>query len=344
MEETAVKVAMWHGGKDIRIEDAPKPRIKRGEALIRVRAVGICGSELHVYEGISKRRVPPLVMGHEFSGEVAEVEDGAAGIQKGDRVAVEPIIRCGTCEQCARGRSNICSNMRLMGLHMTGAFAEYVAVPAEKCYKIPDNVSFEEGSTAEPLSVGLHAVNRASIGLGDAVVVLGAGVIGLMSVQAAKIAGAAKVLVTDLFDYRLKLARKLGADAVINVKEEDPVKVVMELTDGKGVDAILEAVGIQKTMQQAMTMVKKGGVVTAIGMLAKTMELEMLDAVVRETELKGSYGYTPGEFKSALGLIGAGRVDVKSLITHVFPLRDIVKGFEALSEKKEGVVKVVIKP
>jgi len=257
VEETAVKVAMWHGGKDIRIEDAPKPRIKRGEALIRVRAVGICGSELHVYEGISKRRVPPLVMGHEFSGEVAEVEDGGCGNPKGDRVAVEPIIRCGTCEQCARGRSNICSNMRLMGLHMTGAFAEYVAVPAEKCYKIPDNVSFEEGSTAEPLSVGLHAVNRASIGLGDAVVVLGAGVIGLMSVQAAKIAGAAKVLVTDLFDYRLKLARKLGADAVINVKEEDPVKVVMELTDGKGVDAILEAVGIQKTMQQAMTMVKR---------------------------------------------------------------------------------------
>lgn len=344
MEETAVKVAMWHGGKDIKIEDAPKPKIKRDEALIQVRATGICGSELHVYEGISKRRVPPLVMGHEFSGEVAEVGGGAEGVQEGDRVAIEPIIRCGTCEQCARGRSNICSNMRLIGLHMTGAFAEYVAVPAEKCYRLLDNVSFEEGSTVEPLSVGLHAVKRASIRLGGAVAVLGAGVIGLMSVQAAKLAGAAKVLVTDLFDYRLKLARKLGADAVINVKEEDPVKAVMELTDGKGVDAVLEAVGIQKTVQQAMAMVKKGGVVTAIGMLAKTMELEMLDAVVRETEVRGSYGYTPEEFKLALDMIGAGRADVKSLITHVFPLKDIVKGFEALSEKKEGVVKVVIKP
>jgi len=339
-----MKAAVWYGGKDIRIEEMPKPEIKDDAVLIRVKAAGICGSELHAYAGVSKRRVPPLIMGHEFAGEVEEVGKNAEGVEKGDRVVVEPIIRCETCEQCMSGRSNICSNMKLIGLHLPGAFAEYVAVPAEKCYPMPNSLTFEEGSTTEPLSVGIHAVNRASIKLGDTVAILGAGVIGLMTLQAAKLMGAGKLFVTDLMDYRLNLARKLGADMVINSKKEDPVKKILELTNMKGVDAVLEAVGIQATMQQAMSMVKKGGNITAIGMLARTMDLEMLDAVAKETEIRGSYGYTPSEFKSALNLIDAGRADVKSVITHVFSLSDIGKGFETLHEEKDEVVKVVIKP
>jgi len=339
-----MKAAVWYGGKNIRVEEVPKPTIKDDDVLVRVRAAAICGSELHAYAGVSERRKPPLVMGHEFSGEIAEIGKNVKDFKVGDRVVIEPITRCGVCEQCVTGRGNVCRNMKLLGLHTGGGFAEYVPVPARNCYILPDHISFEEGSLVEPLAVGVHAVNRTPVKLGDTVAVVGAGVIGLMTLQAAKIAGAEKLLVVDIMDYRLKLAEKLGADITINSRVEDPVKRVMELTDMRGVDVALEAVGIEATVQQAMRMVRIGGRVTAIGMLARSMSLDMLDAVVRELDIKGSYGYTPIDFKVALTSISNGKVDVKSLITNVLPLSDVAKGFELLHKKVENVVKVVLKP
>lgn len=339
-----MKAAVWYGGKDIRIENVPKPEIRDDEVLVRVRAAGICGSELHAYEGISERRKPPLVMGHEFAGEVADIGKQVEGFKKGDRVVIEPITRCGICEQCLRGRGNVCRNVKLLGLHVNGAFAEYVPAPARNSYKIPDNVSYEEASTSEPLAVAVHAANRAPVKLGDTVVIIGAGIIGLNTLQVAKLAGAGKVFVTDVVDYRLDFAKKLGADVVINSKIEDPVKRVMELTGTKGVDVALEAVGIQATVQQAMSMVGIGGKIIVIGMLEKTMPLGMLDVVVKELDIKGSYGYVPDDFKAALDIIDNRKADVKSLVTNVLPLNDIVKGFELLHKKVEGVIKVVLKP
>jgi len=339
-----VKAAVWYGGKNIRIEDLPKPEIKEDEVLVKVRAAGICGSELHAYEGISERRKPPLVMGHEFAGEVAEVGRRVEGFQKGDRIVIEPITRCGICDQCLRGRGNICRNVKLLGLHVNGAFAEYVPAPARNCYELPDNVKFEEASTVEPLAVAVHAANRTPVKLGDNVVVLGAGIIGLAALQVAKLMGTRRVLVADVVDYRLALAKKLGADEVINPKVEDSAKKVMELTDMKGADAVLEAVGIQSTVQQAISMVGIGGRITVIGMLEKAMSLGMLDFVVKELDLKGSYGYVSDEFKAALGLISDKKVNVKSLITNVLPLSEIAQGFELLHKRVEGVIKVVIKP
>ena len=339
-----MKAAVWYGGKNIRIEDLPKPEIKEDEVLVKVRAAGICGSELHAYEGISERRKPPLVMGHEFAGEVAEVGRRVEGFQKGDRIVIEPITRCGICDQCLRGRGNICRNVKLLGLHVNGAFAEYVPAPARNCYELPDNVKFEEASTVEPLAVAVHAANRTPVKLGDNVVVLGAGIIGLAALQVAKLMGTRRVLVADVVDYRLALAKKLGADEVINSKVEDSAKKVMELTDMKGADAVLEAVGIQSTVQQAISMVGIGGRITVIGMLEKAMSLGMLDFVVKELDLKGSYGYVSDEFKAALGLISDRKVNVKSLITNVLPLSDITQGFELLHKRVEGVIKVVIKP
>jgi len=339
-----VKAAVWYGGKDIRIEDLPKPEIKEDEVLVKVKAAGICGSELHAYEGISERRKPPLVMGHEFAGEVAGVGRRVEGFQKGDRIVIEPITRCGICEQCQRGRGNICRNVKLLGLHVNGAFAEYVPAPARNCYKLPDNVSFEEASTVEPLAVAVHAANRTPIKLGDNVVVVGAGVIGLMALQVARLMGANKVFVTDIVDYRLNFAKKLGTDKIINSKVEEPVKKVMELTGTKGADVVLEAVGIQSTVQQAISMVGIGGRITVIGMLEKVMPIGMLDIVVKELDLKGSYGYVSDEFKAALDLISGRKVDVKSLVTNVLPLSDTAQGFELLHKKVDGVVKVVLKP
>ncbi|MEM3406336.1 MAG: galactitol-1-phosphate 5-dehydrogenase [Nitrososphaerota archaeon] len=340
-----MKAAIWYGGKNIRIEDVPEPEISDNDVLIKVKAVGICGSELHAYEGISERRKPPLIMGHEFSGEVIEVGKNVKNLVKGDRVAVDPIIRCLKCEQCLNGRSNICENMRLIGLHTPGAFSEYIAIPAEKCYEMPDNLSFEEASMVEPMSVGVHAVNLADMKINSNVAIFGGtGVIGLCTLQALRTAGAGRIICTGTRENKLKIAEKLGANILINVKEIDPVKKIMEITNGKGIDIAFEAVGIQETVQQAISMVKKGGNIVVIGMLAKKMELEMLDIVTKEKQIIGSYGYTSLDFKTALNLIAEGKVNVKPLITHVFSLNEISKGFEVLSKNREEVIKVVIKP
>lgn len=339
-----MKAAVWYGGKDIRIEDTPRPTVKSHGALVRVRSVGICGSELHAYEGISERRRPPLIMGHEFSGEITEVEGNTEHLSEGDRVAVDPVIRCGACEQCLRGRGNVCRNLRLTGLHTSGAFAEYVSVPARNCHKFSHNVSFEEGSIAEPVSVAVHAVNRTPIKLGDTVAVIGAGIIGLMLLQAAKLAGAARVFVTDILEYRLDFARSLGADMTVNAAAEDPVQKIRKATHGLGVNVALEAVGLEVTVRQAMEMAAIEGKLTIIGNLAKTMTLDIQDAVLKEFDIKGSYCYTQEDFRRAVNFIEDRRIDVKSLITNVFPLDEAEKGFELLEKKTDRVLKVLLTP
>jgi 2-desacetyl-2-hydroxyethyl bacteriochlorophyllide A dehydrogenase len=336
-----MKAAVWYGGTDIRIEDIPTPKIKDDEVLVRVKAVSICGSDVHAYRGVSKRRIPPLIMGHEFSGEIAKLGRTVKGLREGDRVVLEPVLSCGKCALCQRGRSNICENMRLVGLHLSGAFSEYVPIPASKCHALPEAVSFEEASLVEPLAVAVHAVNLAFPEKGEDFGIIGSGAVGLMTLQVVNNSGAEKIFAIDTLEYRLDLARKLGATTTINVVNEDPVKEV--LAEG-GVNTVFEAVGHQKTVQQALSMVRKGGKVVIIGMLEAIMELDMLDVTVKEIEIKGSYGYTSNDFKQALTLIAKGNVEVKPLITHVFPLHDIKKGFDMLSQGAENVIKVVLKP
>jgi 2-desacetyl-2-hydroxyethyl bacteriochlorophyllide A dehydrogenase len=336
-----MKAAVWYGGKDIRIEDVPTPKIKDDEVLVRVKAVSICGSDVHAYRGVSKRRTPPLVMGHEFSGEIVKLGKSVKGFKEGTRVVIEPILTCGICRLCRLGRNNICENMSLVGLHLSGAFSEYVSIPASKCHTLPDTVSFEEASLVEPLAVAVHAVTLASLETNEDVCILGSGAVGLMTLQVVNDIGAKKLFVIDTLEYRLDLAKKLGATRTINAKKEDPVKEV--LAHG-GVNTVFEAVGHQKTVQQTLSMVQKGGKVIIIGMLDATMELGMLDVTVKEIEIRGSYGYTSKDFKQALTLITKGKVEVKSLITHVLPLHDIAKGFDMLSQGSENVIKVVLKP
>jgi 2-desacetyl-2-hydroxyethyl bacteriochlorophyllide A dehydrogenase len=342
-----MRIANWYGGEDFRIEEVPKPRIKDNEALVSVKAASICGSELHAFTGASKRRQEvhglPLVMGHEFSGEVVEVGKSVKNISVGDRVGVNPIVTCGKCEQCITGRTNICKNFILLGLHVDGAFAEYVPVVAENCYKVPDTLSFEEAALLEPCSVGIHAVNIARLELGDDVAILGAGPIGLMALQAAKCAGAGRIFVVDVVPFRLDVAKKLGADVTINAAEEDPIKNIMEFTKGEGVDVAIEAVGIKKTVQQAIDMVKKGKTVIVAGMMEKIMEVGMLGVTVNEIRVQGDYGYTKKEFVSSVKLVSANKINLKPMITHIFPLNEIVNGFKVLAQKKDAM-KVIIKP
>lgn len=337
-----MKAAVWYGNKTIKIEDRPHPKIGDNEVLIRVKAVSVCGSDLHAYIGQSKRRTPPLVLGHEFSGEVAKVGGNATAVVKGDRVVLEPLISCGECEPCKRGKNNICENMRLIGMHYDGAFAEYVSVPANNCHLLSETVSFEDSALTEPLAVAIHAANITPIKTHDTIVVIGSGAIGLMMVQVAKLRGAKKIIVVGNHDYQLELSKTLGADEVINAKREDLVQTI--IADRLVVDAVFEVVGRQKTMQQAITIVKRGGVVTMIGMLESAMDLDLLDLTVRELTIRGSYGYTSGEFNQALKMIVKKDVQIAPIITHVFSLNEIVKGFEVLAHKNENVIKVIIKP
>jgi len=339
-----MRAAVWHGGKDVRIEDVPKPKVKTDEVLVRVKAVGICGSDLHAYEGVSERRRPPLIMGHEFSGEVAEAGTDVKDLGICDRVVVDPFTRCGKCEQCLGGRDNLCRKICLIGLHTNGAFAEYVSAPARNCYRMPADMSFEEGSMVEPFSVALRAINRTPVKLGDTVAVIGAGIIGLMLLQAAKAAGAGKTFITDVLDYRLDFGRKLGADITVNSKVEDPVATIREATSGLGVDVTLEAVGVEATVQHAMRIARTGGKVTIAGMLSKAMMLDVLDAVVRELDIRGSYAYASHDFRRAFSYIKEKRIDVKPLVTDVLPLYEAKRGFELLHEKKAGVLKVLLVP
>jgi len=339
-----MKAAVWHGGKDIRIEDIPRPKIRTDEVLVKVKAVGICGSELHAYEGVSQRRTPPLVMGHEFSGEIAEVEKEVSNLKLGERVVVDPLKRCGMCTPCVRGQGSVCRNVKLLGLHTSGAFAEYVAVPVLNCYVLPDHVTFEEGAMAEPLSVAIRAVNNTDVKLGDTVVIIGAGIIGLMILKAAKAAGAGTLIVSDVVDYRLDYAKTFGADVAINSKTENPVTRVMELTNGSGADVVFEAVGLEATVQQGMQMLAIGGKLTVVGMLSKTMTLDVMSIVTRELQINGSYAYAQDDFRRALSYLYNKKIEVKPLITNKLPLEKIKEGFEILSEKKEKALKIILTP
>jgi L-iditol 2-dehydrogenase len=338
-----MKAAVWHGGKHVRIEEVPDPEVNTDEVLVRVKSAGICGSDAHAFEGKSKRRVPPLILGHEFSGVVADVGTGVLGFQNGDRVVVEPIISCGACERCSNGRTNICLEIRFIGLHVPGAFAEYVAVPARKCYKLPDSVSFDEAALVEPLSVATHAVNMTPTKVGDNLLVIGSGVVGLMILQVARLGISGSIFVSDLIDYKLDLAKRLGANAIIHSGREDVSKRVRELTKGRGVDAVIEAVGVQDTLQQALTLVKKGGQVTITGLLEQMIQVDIMKLVTNEITMRGGYCYTSAEFKTSLDLVATGTVQLKPLITHSFPLENIADAVDLLTEGKEQHIKILLR-
>ena len=338
-----MRAAVWYGGKNVRIEDLPVPGLNSRDVLVKVKSSGICGSDLHAFEGRSKRRVPPLVMGHEFAGIVADAGLEVQDFRNGDRIVVEPKIFCGKCDACRNGKTNICSDLKFIGLHAPGAFAEYVKVPAEDCHKLPDNVSFDEASLIEPLAVAIHALEVTPKKTGD-LLVIGAGVVGLLVTIVAAKTTRANVTVSDVLDYKLELAKKLGASVIVNSKRQDLSEKVGELTLGKGVDAVVEAVGIQQTLQQAMTAVKKGGHVTVTGLQEKEMLIDVMKLVDHEITLRGGYMYTTADFEASLNLAATKTLPLNTLVTHVFPLIDISKAVAILTNPNEEHIKILLTP
>lgn len=328
--------------------EVPTPAPGPGEALVRVRACGICGSDVHGLDGSTGRRVPPVIMGHEAAGEIAALGDGVTGFNPGDRVTFDSTIYCGTCRFCREGRVNLCDNRRVIGVscdeyNRDGAFAEYVTVPARSVYRIPDNLTFERACTVEPLSVALHAVDRVAGGPGETSVVVGAGMIGLLIVQALRIAGCRNLLVADLDPERLELARSLGADWTVNPAEENVSERIAELTDGRGADSAFDAVGLEVTLISCVESLRKGGSLCLVGNLKPSVTLPLQKVVARELTLYGSCA-SAGEYPRCLEFLADGRVNVDPLLSASAPLAGGAEWFDRLYRGEKGLIKACLIP
>jgi L-iditol 2-dehydrogenase len=329
-------------------EDLPSPQAARGEVLVAVRACGICGSDVHGMDGSTGRRRPPVVMGHEAAGVIARLGDGAQGWREGDRVTFDSTVSCGVCPPCRSGRINLCDNRRVLGVscdeyRCNGAFAEYVAVPQQILYRLPDELTFARAAMVEPVSVAVHAVGRLAIRLNDTAVVVGAGMIGLLLIQALRAAGCGRIIAVDLEPGRLELARRLGAAETIRAEGDDPLPALLALTGGRGADVAMDAVGLASTVRLAVAAARKGGQVALVGNLAPQVELPLQVVVARELMLYGSCA-SSGEYPACLDLIARGTIDVDCLTSTVAPLAEGAAWFRRLYDREPGLMKVVLEP
>jgi L-iditol 2-dehydrogenase len=330
------------------IADLPAPVPGVDEILVRVAACGICGSDVHGYDGTSGRRIPPIVMGHEAAGVVAAAGSGVTKFKPGDRVTFDSTVYCGQCEFCLQGDINLCNNRQVIGVscgdfRRAGAFAEYVVVPQRITYHLPEELEFQEAAMLEAVSVALHAVRVSEMKGGETALVIGAGMIGLLTLQAAKAAGASQVLIADIDRSRLERAEKLGADATLLLSGTELVEEIQRRTGGRGVDLVLEAVGRDETIAASIASVRKGGTVTLIGNISPQVKIPLQVVVSRQIRLQGSCA-SSGEYPEAMELLANGKIKVKPLITAVAPLSDGPRWFARLHAGEPNLMKVVLDP
>jgi len=343
-----VKSLVLTESKVLRIQESPTPDLAADEALIRVKACGICGSDVHGYDGSSGRRIPPLIMGHEAAGVIEGMGAKVEGFSLGDRVTFDSTVYCGECEYCLEGKVNLCDRRMVLGVscgeyRRHGAFAEYVAVPSRILYKLPPSLPFEHAAMIEAVSVAVHAVGRVKFQPGDASVVVGAGMIGLLLVQAARAAGCDRVIAVDLDRDRLKLAKELGATQSINPLESDTIETILGATAGQGVRVSFEVVGSTPTVETAIQATRKGGAVVLVGNLAPQVEFPLQSVVTREITLFGSCA-SAGEYPKCIELMDKGAIKVSPLISAQATLEEGAEWFDRLYAKEAGLMKVILHP
>ena len=343
-----MKALVLRAHKQFAYEDVPAPEAGPGEVVVAVKACGICGSDVHGMDGSTGRRRPPLVMGHEAAGVIASVGNGVTGWTAGDRVTFDSTIYCGHCEFCRRGLINLCDNRRVLGVscedyRQNGAFAEFVAVPQHILYRLPDGLAFEHAALVEPFAIALHAIRRAPPTLNDAVVVVGAGMIGLALVQALSQTGGGRLIVVDVAGDRLALATKLGATHAINSSTGDALAAILDLTRGLGADLAFEAVGVSATVDLALRCLRKGGAATLIGNVTPKTEFPLQTAVTRELTIYGSCA-SQGEYPACLDMLARGALRAAPLISATAPLGEGAAWFDRLYRKEPGLLKVVLVP
>jgi L-iditol 2-dehydrogenase len=332
----------------LEIADMPLPPVGPGEVLVRVEACGICGSDVHGYDGSSGRRIPPIVMGHEAAGTVAAVGSAVRGYAEGDRVTFDSTVYCGQCSFCQSGDVNLCDNRQVIGVscgdyRRHGAFAEFVVVPERILYHLPATISFAQAAMLEAVSVALHAVRVSEARGGETALVVGAGMIGLLTLQAARAAGCSPVLVADVDATRLALAGQAGADAIIDSSAADLLAEVHKHTGARGVDLAFEAVGRNETVAAAIDCTRKGGAVTLIGNIQPEVTLPLQKVVSRQIRLQGSCA-SAGEYPQAIELIANGKIVVGSLITAIAALEEGPRWFERLHAREPNLMKIILTP
>jgi L-iditol 2-dehydrogenase len=334
--------------RDLHMRDIPEPSIGPQDVLIHVKACGICGSDVHGYDGSSGRRIPPLVMGHEAAGVVAKIGAEVNSFAAGDRVTFDSTISCGKCFFCSEGDVNLCDNRMVLGVscgdyRRDGAFAEYVSVPQHIVYGLPDAFPFEKAALIEAVSIAVHAAKITGIQPGDSAVVIGAGMIGLLAVQALRVYGCSKIVAVDLEESKLALARSLGADETLLGDDPDLLAKLKAVTDGRGPDIAMEVVGVQKSVRTAIDSVRRGGTVTLVGNLAPVVEIPLQTVVTRQLRLLGSCA-SAGEYRECIHLMDTGAINVDPLISALAPLSEGAEWFNRLYAREPGLMKVILQP
>jgi L-iditol 2-dehydrogenase len=338
-----MKAVVYEGPKILTYKDVADVYPKANEVKLKVRACGICGSDIHGYLGITGRRIPPVIMGHEFSGEVVQLGEGVDNLALGDRVAVYPIDFCGECEMCKKGDNHLCLNKRAFGvLDIDGAFAEYICVPAKVCFKLKDNISYEVGSIMEPLAVAYRAIAHLGDLNGKDVLIVGTGTIGLLALACVKIQNPNKIFVSDLSDTRLEIAKQMGADVVINPSKNNLQEIIMSETNNKGLDAVAEAVGVASTVKQGIDVLTFGGSAVWIGISSKIIDVEMQKIVTKELTVKGSFLYGFDEFKKVVNILNEGKMDITPLLSRQISLEELPETMKQMSEDPGSLIKVTV--
>ena len=332
------------------IGEVEKPQPKAKEVLVKLDYVGVCGSDGHYFHNgrcgsyVVTDDCKPFILGHECAGVVVELGEGVTDLQVGDKVALEPGITCGECEFCKSGRYNLCPDVVFLATPpVQGCNMEYIAFPANMCFKLPENVSTLEGALVEPLSVGVHAANQGDVNENDDVLILGAGCIGLVTLLACKAKGAKSITVVDLEESHLQKALEMGADSVINAKEKDTLEEVKRLTSGKGFNKVFETAGSKYTIAQTPFCVKRGGTIVLVGIAAEAeFPFNFGEIMDKEPTIKTvfRYRYT---YPQAIADIAAGKIDVSTIATHKYAFEDIQKAYDEAYADKKNIIKAVIK-
>jgi L-iditol 2-dehydrogenase len=346
-----MRALVIHKPHNMRIENVDVPKIRDDEVLVKVESIGICGSDIEIKNGTYPDYIAyPIIPGHETAGTVIEVGKNVLGIRIGDRVAIEPHAGCGQCKNCKVGYYSYCLNYgkpghRTLGFTVNGGFAEYVAAPARNLHKLPSNMSFEEGSMAVSAGTSMFGLMEIGINAGEFVVIIGPGPIGLTATALAKALGAGTTVMVGTRWSRLNLAKALGADVVINVREgQDPVKVVLELTEGFGADLVVNTTPSPETVTQSVKMLRRGGRLLMLGLTWEPTPLILGEIAVKGITIKGTRGEARNALEHVISLASSGKIDLKKIITHTFSLDEIIQAFEVFEKRIGDPIKVIVKP
>jgi len=321
------------------------PTVGDHDALIKMKFCGVCGSDVHFYEHGEPEfpDVYPFILGHEGAGEVVKIGSAVTSLKIGDRVAIEPGIPCRTCQWCTSGRYNLCPEVVFPSApRAPGILREFVCHPADMCFKLPDNMSFEEGALIEPLAVAMTAAREAGARIGQSAVILGGGCIGLVTLLALRAMGLSRITVVDLFDIRLSKAKELGAWNVVNARESDAIGEVVRLHDGLGSDLVFETAGSTVTAAQTIKMAKRGGTIMIVGNVVGQTPIDFQLMTNKELTIKSNFRYS-NIYPTTIDAVASGRIDVKSIISRYYPLNEAPQAFEDCINEKASMVKAVIK-